>query len=139
MMISLRLFLMALLWPAGTLFTSCSANRYLDTDELERQLLIVWIATETDDPATALTATSAASRQWSALRTTYAGEGVTRAEEDMLRLTDLWMAGLRNAVRDAPPHRTLMHLEQLQDRITGLRPRYGTDHPVDLLYAFYRQ
>ncbi|NJB87681.1 hypothetical protein GGR26_003465 [Lewinella marina] len=132
------LLLIALAPAAGMLF-SCSPDQQMDADKLERQLLIVWIATETDDPTVARAATAAALRNWNELRTAYLRVSPTAQERDVLRRIDLWMVGLRNAVDNAPAHRIISHLNQLHNNLGELRPQYGMDHPLDLLYAFSRQ
>lgn len=135
----LRLLLAAALLPASLYFSGCTPDQLPQLDKIERQLLVVWVALEKDDPATARTAVTAANRKWNDVRTTFASQLLSRQEMEMLELTDVWLLGLRNAVNSDELHRASRPIHQLQQLMMGLRPQYGVDHPLDLLYAFHAQ
>ncbi len=127
-----------LLLLTGTL-VSCTDDVVLDVAPLERELLIVWLATEYEDPAVMASYTDRAVRSWQRLRTRYANAPLTPREQATVRLMDLWMLGLRQAVAGRHYHRAGSQLRQLQDQLRALRPEYGIGHPADLLYTFHRQ
>lgn len=131
------LLLLTITFALTTLtLSNCSADEWRTGTKLERELLIVWVAAHRDDTNVMKDYTLRANQEWADLRNHYDQMPLSIRERQTMRMMDAWMAGLTNAVQYGTPRRVLVHLAQLQQHLRALRPEYGKEHPVDLLYAF---
>ncbi|MCP9234580.1 hypothetical protein [Lewinella sp. JB7] len=119
--------------------SSCTEDQRIDFSSLERQLMIVWIATDWHDASVQMAYNALAQQSWRQLREKYVSLPLTGQERDMVRMFDLWMAGLSTSLDNAQVQNTIMHLQQLRHALHDLRPQYGVNHPADVLYDFYYQ
>ena len=120
----------------SVLFISCTSDGWSDYTPLEHQLLLVWVAADQADSSAVRAYTATAVRSWDRLRS-MSGELTSGSDEtEALRLMDLWMLGLRNAVANAQANAVRTHLRHLHNQLSGLRPEYGIEDPLDLLYGF---
>lgn len=132
--LTILVLLISLLLPQ-----SCAEDRWPDYAALERDLLIVWVALEKEDRPVMREYTAAATLSWRKLRSELAETGLGTEEKVALKLMDLWLLGLRNAVDNDQIREVRSQLRHLHNQLRGLRPDYGVDHPVDLLYGFDAQ
>ncbi len=135
MTLTRSLFSFALLL-SSVLFVACTNDHWPDYAPLERQLLVVWVAAEKGDYPVMREYTVTATRSWERLRSEPGELLMGPDETEALRLMDLWMLGLRNAVANEQAYGVRTHLRHLHNQLRGLRPEYGIDDPLDLLYGF---
>jgi len=119
--------------------THCSNDQVIEMENLERDLLLTWIALEREDASQVETYNSATQQDWLLLSRQYGNAPMKPALRQSAARVNLWMLNLRNAVRYDQPKRAMMAINLMQNELRTLRPQMGIHHPADRLYDFYYQ
>ncbi|SER03522.1 hypothetical protein [Neolewinella agarilytica] len=130
------LFLLLLL-PA--LMTNCSEDQIVEMENLERDLMLTWIALEREDEPQIAAFNDATQKDWQLMSQQYRQLRMSPAVRQSAGRINLWMVNLKNAVRHNQPKRAMMAVSLMQNELRTLRPQMGINHPADRLYDFYYQ
>lgn len=132
----LSLFLLILL---PVVLTNCSEDQIVEMENLERDLLLTWIALEREDGPQIAAFNSATQKDWVLLSQQYRYATMKAPVRQSAGRVNLWMLNLRNAVHNNQPKRAMMAISLMQNELRTLRPQLGISHPADRLYDFYYQ
>jgi len=131
-----RLFFL-ILFPV--LMASCSEDQVVEMENLERDLLLTWIALEREDEPQIAAFNEATQKDWQLLSQQYRYATMRAPVRQSAGRVNLWMLNLRNAVHNNQPKRAMMAISLMQNELRTLRPQLGINHPADRLYDFYYQ
>lgn len=124
----------------GTLFTTaCTDDQIVDMEQLERNLLLTWIALEREDDARATEYNKATQQNWALIRQQYGSTPMSPSLRQSAGRVNIWMVNLRNAINYGQPERAVVAINLMQNELRALRPQLGVNHPADQLYDFYYQ
>lgn len=116
---------------------SCTTDQLVKADNLERELLITWVALERNDFAVAKSFNQSTQQSWAASREQYKDVPLTASQQRSVTLIHKWMDNLDFCVRYGQRDNALISIQLIQHEIRTVRPRSGQPHPADLLYSFY--
>ncbi|WP_104418208.1 hypothetical protein [Neolewinella xylanilytica] len=116
--------------------TGCTEDFFVDLEPLERDLLGVWVAAERQDTTSLSIFNDRAQLIWRRNGRKFAGMTLSREEQVAIRLTEVWMKGLDEAVEFRNFRQVDHQLAQLHATLRELRAPLVEAHPADQLYAF---
>lgn len=116
---------------------SCTPDQLTEADNLERELLITWVALERNDLRVAQEYNRATQQSWAASHEQYKDVPLTKEQQRSITSIHKWMDNLDFSIRYGQVERAITSIQLIQHEIRSARPRSGQPHPADLLYSFY--
>lgn len=116
---------------------ACTPDQLEEADQLERTLLITWVALERNDFKTAAAYSEQAKNIWRANSPHYREVTLTSSQHRSLELLQEWMDNLDFAIRYGQRDKALNTIRLFQNEIPAIRPPGESVNPTDALYRFY--